>query len=74
MTEAELAAIEQHFEYSEGEAWAAGPKLIAEVRRLRALLKAGELGTESMCPWCRLTVPCEGHEPDCPAFPASRQE
>ncbi len=73
MTADELAKAEQHFEYTEGEAWAYGPRLIAEVRRLRGLIDAAHW-VEDACPWCQAPAPPRSrpyrHRPDCPAFGA----
>ncbi len=84
MTADELAKAEQHFEYTEGEAWAYGPSLIAEVRRLRGLIDAaewaGQCQGDDCCPWCQ-GAPCwynglgevgGGHTADCQAFPNDR--
>ena len=86
MTDAELTALESEAawvaRYSDdnGSATvlcASVPALVAEVRRLRALVKQAEWASGGAyewetCPWCNADRPRGGkggHYDDCPAFP-----
>lgn len=77
MTDEELADVE-----ASGGEWANGTTvllLVAEVRRLRALVKraessgSGEWAKKTNCPWCNYAVGDwkRRHSPECPAFTES---
>lgn len=64
MTEQELDAMAQHFEYSEGEAWKDGPRLIAEVRRLQTEQdRARAMWMAYKASWARLRATIQAAEP-----------
>ncbi len=70
MTDEELKAMHERGVYLDD--WRV-LGLVAEVRRLRGLIKDAELAGDDVwngetvgrvCPWCRT----DGHDADCPAF------
>jgi hypothetical protein len=85
MTDEDLNLVEQLKALIDerGIAWGGGPKtlksltdavpfLVAEIRRLRGLIKEAELAADTAniacaCPWCGSMVQ-EPHAADCPAF------
>ncbi len=70
MTEQELQAAAFAFEYSQGEAFALGAKLLTDYRRLQGLIKQAEwsgpvIDQRATCPWC---LTRGYHADNCPAF------
>jgi hypothetical protein len=73
MTDQELLDIEAHRVLSPAEHDSSDYKaLIAEVRRLRGLIREAEWAAtcqgDSECPWCQAWAFQGEHRADCPAF------